>query len=329
MVQLVGQEVGKTGFGLMGFTWRANPISQEEAIKTMKAAFNAGAVFWNGGEFYGTKDYNSLHLVNAYFTKYPEDADKVVLSIKGGVGEDLTPRGDEAGVRRSVDLCLKLLDGKKSLDLFECARVDPKTPIETTIGVLAQYVKEGKIKGISLSEVKAETVERAAKVHPIAAVEVELSLWATDILQNGVAAACAKHDIPVVAYSPIGRGFLTGQVRSLDDIPEGDFRKFLPRFQPENFSKNLDLVKELQKLAEQKGCTPAQLAISWCISLSGRKGMPVIIPIPGATTEARVQENTKEVTLSDSDLQEIQTILDNAVVIGGRYGGAQAQLIEG
>jgi pyridoxine 4-dehydrogenase len=175
----------------------------------MKTALSLGANFWNGGELYGTPERNSLHLLNEYFTKYPEDADKVVLSIKGATipGKGF-PDGSKTNVQRSLDECLKVLDGKKFLDLFEPARVDPNVPIEETIGYIAEYVKAGKLGGICLSEVNANTIRRAVKVHPIAAVEVELSLWSTNILENGVAQTCAELGIPIVAYSPLGRGFL-------------------------------------------------------------------------------------------------------------------------
>jgi pyridoxine 4-dehydrogenase len=175
----------------------------------MKTALSLGANFWNGGELYGTPARNSLHLLNEYFTKYPEDADKVVLSIKGGgIPGTLLPDGSKENVRRSIDECLRVLDGKKFLDLFECSRVDPNVPIEDTIGYIAEYVKAGKVGGISLSEVSANTIRRAHKVHPISAVEIELSLWVTTFLENGVIATCAELGIPVIAYSPLGRGFL-------------------------------------------------------------------------------------------------------------------------
>lgn len=159
----------------------------------------------------GPPDANSLQLLNKYFTKYPEDADKVVLSIKGGMtmkDGHVAPDGSEKGTRRSVDECLRLLDGKKKLDLFECARVDPKVPIEETIKTLAQYVKEGKLGGISLSEIGEKSIRRAAAVHKIDAVEIEFSMFSTDIFTNGVAKACKELDIPIVAYSPLGRGML-------------------------------------------------------------------------------------------------------------------------
>ena len=165
----------------------------------MKTALAAGCNFWNAGEFYGTPESNSLTLLAKYFTNYPEDAEKVVLSIKGGL-KNMHPDGTPEGVRRSVENCLKLLNGKKSIDIFECARVDKKVPIETTMKALEELVKEGKIGGIALSEVGAASIQKAAKVTKIVAVEVELSLWSTDILSNGVAQACKENDIPVVAY---------------------------------------------------------------------------------------------------------------------------------
>ena len=188
----------------------------------MKTALTLGANAWNGGEFYGTPTRNSLHLLNEYFTKYPEDADKVVLSIKGGGQADGSPipDGSKQNVKRSIDECLKVLDGKKFLDLFECARVDPKTPIEETIGYIAEYVKAGKIGGISLSEVTGPTIRRAHKIHPISAVEIELSLWSTVPFENGTVSTCAELGIPIVAYSPLGRGFLVSY--SVQPLPRPD-----------------------------------------------------------------------------------------------------------
>jgi pyridoxine 4-dehydrogenase len=295
----------------------------------MRASLETGANFWNGGDFYGTPERNSLHLLNEYFTKYPEDAEKVVLSIKGGLvpGEmrmDCSPEN----VRRSVDDCIRLLDGKKSLDIFECARVDPLIPIEETISSLAELVKEGKIKGIGLSETSAETIRRAHKVHPIAAVEVELSLWATDILRNGIATTCGELGIPIAAYSPLAKGALTGLIKTKADIPEGDPRKNMPKFQDDVMAANMRVTHEVEKLAEKKGVTKAQVAIGWVKALSGRNGMPTIIPIPGATTVERVLENGKDVDLTQEEMQEIERILKDNEVKGARYWGAAAALSE-
>jgi len=328
MPRIVGKEIGPIGYGLMGLTWRPFPPPEEQAFKAMKASLAAGCNFWNAGEFYGTESYNSLHLLNKYFAKYPEDADKVVLSIKG-VLHNMHPDGTPENVKRSVENCLKLLDGKKSIDIFEPARVDKNVPIETTLKALEEYVKAGKIGGISLSEVSAATIQRAVKVTKIVAVEVELSLWSLDILNNGVAKAAAEHNIPIVAYSPIGRGMLSGEIQKPEDIPEGDFRRMMPRFSKENFNHNLELVQQLQNIAKQKGCTPAQLAISWVRHLSKKDGNPEIIPIPGATTEERVVENGREVTLNSNDVTEIDSILKRFEVKGDRYGGAQKVHIEG
>lgn len=175
------------------------------------------AMVRNGGTFYGTPEYNSSHLLKAYFAKYPEDASKVVISIKGGhSGHGID--GSPEYMREEVDNMLKILDGCCKVDIFECARVDPKVPIETTVRALAELVDEGKIGAIGLSECKAETIRKAAKVTKIASVEVEFSLFSPDILTNGVADACAELNIPVVAYSPLSRGFLVCYAQFLTAI---------------------------------------------------------------------------------------------------------------
>ncbi|KAL1853047.1 hypothetical protein Plec18167_005705 [Paecilomyces lecythidis] len=321
MPTLVGREVGPTGYGMMRLTWNPTPPSDETAFETLNTALKLGANFWNGGELYGTPESNSLHLLNRYFTKYPENADKVVLSIKGGLKPGrLEPDGSEENIRRSVDECLRILDGKKSIDIFECARQDPKTTVEQTVSILAQLVKEGKIKGIGLSEVDAQTVRRAAKIHPIAAVEVELSLWDTHVLEDNTAAACAELGIPLVAYSPLGRGVLTGSISKTTDIPEGDFRRLLPKYQDEALKNNLKLVQGVKNIAEKKSLTPGQIALSWLKTLSAKPGLPTIIPIPGGTTSDKVTQNTQDVPeLSDAEMKELDKILQEHKVVGERY----------
>ncbi len=319
-IKLAGEKVHSTGFGLMGLTWRANPPPQEQSFAAMKAALDHGANFWNGGEIYGKPERNSLHLLNEYFTKYPGDANKVVISIKGGMKPgELAPDGSAENTKRSIEECLKVLDGKKKLDLWESARVDPNTPIEITMREAEKYVKSGKLGGISLSECSANTIRRAAAVTKIEAVEVEFSLWSTEILDNGIAKACADLGIVLVAYSPLGRGFLTGQIKKIDDMPEDDMRRHMPRFQPGNFEKNLKLVEELEKMAERKKCTPGQIGIAWVKAQSGKDGMPIIVPIPGASSEERVKENMVDVELSEKDVKEIDSILASVEVEGGRY----------
>ncbi|KAI1294535.1 aldo/keto reductase [Xylaria venustula] len=320
MVQLMGKEVGPTGFGLMGFTWRPQPCSQEQAFQAIREALQQGAIFWNGGEFYGTPEYNSLVLLDQYFEKFPEDADKVILSIKGGLNLATNqPDGSPEGTRRSIDNCIRQLNGRKKIDMFEFARRDQKADMKVAFEIIQkEYIDTGKIGGISLSEVRAETIHEAVKVAKIVACELELSLFANDILYNGVAEACAKYDIPIVAYSPIGRGFLAGKFKTVDDLQDSHL-KSMPRFQPGNFEKNIELVHQVEELAKKKGCTPAQLAIGWVRALNRRPGMPKIIPIPGATTAERVKENMTVVELTDDEMAAIDKILDTFKPVGRRY----------
>ncbi|RMZ91317.1 hypothetical protein DV736_g1419, partial [Chaetothyriales sp. CBS 134916] len=343
-IKLVNKPIGPIGYGLMGLTWRNPAPSQEQALEAMKTALERGANFWNGGEFYGTPSRHSGHLLAEYFTKYPSDAERVVLSIKGGLEKgSMVSNGGEANVRRSVDDVLATLAGtaKTKIDIFECARVDHNVPIEETLRVLNTLKHdEGKIRGIGLSEVSAATIERAAAVAHIDAVEAELSLWTTDILRNGVAATCARLGIPIVAYSPLSRGALAGEatIQSNKDLPEGDLRRAFPRFQDDALAHNNQLVDEVAKLAQRKGVTKAQVAIAWVRQLSGRvvpdgQGGNVqvgtIIPIPGASTKQRVLENTELVELTSEELLEIDEIVKRNPIKGDRYPPAGMAHVEG
>ncbi|KAI3400844.1 hypothetical protein diail_1533 [Diaporthe ilicicola] len=310
---VAGKPIGPVGFGLMGLTMPWDRAEYDDAVKIMKTALEQGANFWNGGMFYGTPEANSLHLLKHYFTKYPEDADKVVLSIKGAYDRGTnSAQGSPEAIRASVEEALQVLGGTKEIDVFEMARVDPAVPIETSVAALAELVAEGKIGAVSLSEVSAQTIRRAAAVAPIAAVEIELSLFTTDVLGNGVADACHELGITLVAYSPVGRGWLTGEFRKPEDIPENDMRRHLPRFQPGAFEQNFRLVEAVEKLAERKGATVAQIAMAWV----RRQGA---VPIPGSRKVDRVVENCRDVDLSADDLTEIQTLLDTLSIAGGRY----------
>ncbi|KAL4930414.1 aldo/keto reductase family protein [Aspergillus undulatus] len=320
MVQLSGKEVGPIGFGLMGFTWRANPCPQDQAFETLRAALKNGCNLWNGGEIYGPPSYNSLVLLERYLEKYPEDADKFILNIKGGINHEThRPDGSAEGTRRTLDDSISQLKGRKKIDQFEFARRDQNVSMAETFGVMNEYVEAGKIGGVALSEVRAETIHEAVKHTKVVAVEVELSMFTLDALENGVAAACAQYNIPLVAYSPLGRGILTGQIRKYEDIPEDSMLRVYPRFQPDTFPINLQLVEKVEELAAKKNITVAQFAINWVRALSRRPGMPTIIPIPGATTVARVEENSKVVELSDEDMAQIDAILDKFPVVGERY----------
>ncbi|KAF2439290.1 Aldo/keto reductase [Karstenula rhodostoma CBS 690.94] len=318
MPTIVGKEVGPIGLGLMGLTWRKDPISTEESIKVLKAALDNGVNLWNGADFYGPPEANSLVLLEKYFAKYPEDADKVVLSIKGASGAGITPDGTPEGVRKSLDAAIAQLNGRKKIDLFEPGRIDPNTPLEVTFKVYEEYVQSGKIGGIGLSEVKASTIKAVSKITKIACVEVELSLFSLDVLENGVAAATAELGIPLVAYSPLSRGFLSGQFKSLDDIPKESLLHHFPRFQPDVFPLNLQLADQVAEIAKKKGVTVAQLAINWVVAQSRKAGV-TIIPIPGSTTTARVQENSQTINITDAELAEIEETLKKLPISGGRY----------
>ncbi|KAJ5923450.1 aldo/keto reductase [Penicillium verhagenii] len=307
---LAGKQITQNGLGLMRLTWKDDVTADEKAFKILKAALAAGVNVWNGADFYGTPDSNSLHLMSRYFTTYPEDAEKVVLTIKA-VSPTCAPS-----------------EWTKKIDVFGCGRVDPKVPIEETVGALAELVKEGKIGAIQLSEVSSDTIRRAAKITKIDMVEAEISLWATDVFENGVAETCAELGIVMVAHTPLGAGMLTGQIKSLDDMPANDYHRFFPRFQPENFDTNLKLVDRIKDIAEKKGCSAAQLALSWIKAQSDRAGMPVFVPVAGARSEERVRENTTNIQLSDADIKAIQNILDSFPVAGNRYPPAAAKLTE-
>ena len=213
------------------------------------------------------------------------------------------------------------------MDIFECARVDPKTPIEDVVRVLGQLVEEGKIGGVGLSEVKAETIRRAHKVYPITLVEVELSLWTTDILRNGIAETCAELGIPIVAYAPLSRGALTGDFPTKNEDLSPHRRAF-PKFQNDVLQANRRLSEEVERLAKKKGCKPSQVALAWIKQLSGRQGLGPIIPIPGAEKEEWVRENCQNVTMSDQEMLEIAAILQENQTLGERYMGPLAKLSE-
>ncbi|EHK49463.1 uncharacterized protein TrAtP1_010690 [Trichoderma atroviride] len=321
MVKFLDKEVGPIGFGLMGFTWRANPPPLEQALATMKAAVEKGLTMWNGGEFYGTPEYNSMTILKHYFTKYPEDADKVFLAMKGGVNLQGTgPDGSPENIRRSLDNILAQLDGKKKVDAFCCARRDPNTPLDITFGVIQrEYIDTGKIGAIMLSECNVNTIKEAVKAAKIVAAEVELSLFTPDILKNGIAAACKEHDIPIIAYSPIGKGMLSGEFKNQEDVKKLGMIANYPRFQGEGFAHNLKLVQQVEAIASDKACTPAQLAINWARNMSTDPELPLVIPIPGATTIERVEENSKVVELTEEDMQSLTGLAKNFETAGARY----------
>ena len=226
-----------TGYGLLGFTWRPQVTPDEQAFEAMKAAIANGATIWSSSSIYGMPPEPptaGLHLLRRYFTKYPEDADKVTLFIRACCdAATLAASNTREGVRASAAECNEILGGVKKIDIFGPARMDPNVPMEETMGAFAELVKEGAIGAVGLSEVRADTIRKANALHAISVVEVEFSLWSTEILTNGVAETCKELEIPIVTYSPLGYGFLTGQVRKLEEIPKGDVKHIFCPFQPE------------------------------------------------------------------------------------------------
>ncbi|KAK5095651.1 hypothetical protein LTS08_008045 [Lithohypha guttulata] len=353
---ILGRQTGPIGFGLMGFTWREQPQAFEKSIQTMKRSLELGYdnINWNAGEFYGTIEKNSLHLLKDYLTQYPDDASKFTLSIKGG-GLPGTPMPDasEQNTRRSLDTCLELLKdtSKPVIDIFEMARIDPKRKNRDAHRVIVEYIKAGKVRGLGLSEVSAKTIRETQKQlqeeldYPegVASVEIELSLWCPDPLQNGILATCAELGIPVFAYSPLARGALTDKpIRSNAEIPENDFRKHLPKFQDDVLEANNRITDAVNEIAKKHGATTAQIAIGWVSGQSGRTRevtledgskktvkLPSVIPIPGATTIARVEENLKEVILNEEEMKELDDLVDKFPTTGDRYAGEVNTLTNG
>jgi aryl-alcohol dehydrogenase-like predicted oxidoreductase len=234
-------------------------------------------------------------------------------------------RNDLEYIRQACDKSLKRL-GVNYIDLYYCHRIDADIPIEQTVGVMAELKKAGKVKYLGLSECSADTLRRACQIEHIDAVQIEYSPFTMDIEdpQIGLLAACRELGVAVVAYSPLGRGFLTGSLKSPDDFEEGDFRRFVPRFSKENFPKNLKLVETIEKLADEKGCTPGQLVLAFLMAQGDD-----IIPIPGTTKEKNFDENmgSLNVKISKSDDQKIRKAIEKAEVHGGRYPEAFAKVL--
>ena len=256
--------------------------------------------------------------------------DQVVLATKFGIVRDPSNpnvrgvSGKPDYVKKSCEGSLQRL-GVEYIDLYYQHRVDPNTPIEETVGALAKLVKEGKIRYIGLSEAAADTIRRAAKVHPIAALQTEYSLWTRDP-EEEILATCRELGIGFVAYSPLGRGFLTGQFKTFEDLAADDFRRFSPRFQGENFQKNLDLVKEVEEIAREKKCQPSQLALAWVLAQGDD-----IVPIPGTKRRKYLEENAVAVDLklTAEDLRRLSEVFLSGAASGLRYPEHMMNLING